>query len=285
MSRTLLPLRADPRPSPPSSASPSLTGAADEPASPRSSTARTSPAGKATRTLWSVEDGAITGHRPPTRSRSSTTSSSSGAAGKPKNFELKAKVQLVGNNNSGIQYRSKQLHGRGRVRRRRLPDGRPPRAQLQRHALRRARARHHRRGRPEDRHRREGQEARVARASKPKPVKLDEWNDYAVIAKGNHLVHKLNGETTVDVVDHQADRARARRDHRPPGPRRPGDEGPVQGHPPRRPSPTAASSPRPRPRSRPTPRRSTPPRRRPRPLARRRPPAGPGPEPTPARAS
>src|SRR5437588_12719128 len=62
--------------------------------------------------LWSVEDGAITG----------TTSTERPLkynkfliwrGGKPKNFELRAKVKLVGNNNSGIQYRSKQLADKG----------------------------------------------------------------------------------------------------------------------------------------------------------------------------
>lgn len=32
-------------------------------------------------------------------------------------------------------------------------------------------------------------------------IKKDEWNDYEVVAKGNHLVHKINGVTTVDVTD------------------------------------------------------------------------------------
>lgn len=33
-------------------------------------------------------------------------------------------------------------------------------------------------------------------------VKPEEWIDYQIIAKGNHLVHKLNGKTVVDAVDH-----------------------------------------------------------------------------------
>jgi hypothetical protein len=37
------------------------------------------------------------------------------------------------------------------------------------------------------------------------PVQADvaEWNEYTVIARGNHLIHKLNGQVTVDVIDHQ----------------------------------------------------------------------------------
>jgi uncharacterized protein (TIGR03067 family) len=32
-------------------------------------------------------------------------------------------------------------------------------------------------------------------------IKKEDWNDYVVIAKGNHLVHQINGATTVDVTD------------------------------------------------------------------------------------
>jgi hypothetical protein len=31
--------------------------------------------------------------------------------------------------------------------------------------------------------------------------KMKDWNDYVIIAKGNHLVHYLNGIQTVDVID------------------------------------------------------------------------------------
>jgi len=31
--------------------------------------------------------------------------------------------------------------------------------------------------------------------------KKSDWNDYVIIARGNHLVHYLNGVQTVDVVD------------------------------------------------------------------------------------
>lgn len=38
-------------------------------------------------------------------------------------------------------------------------------------------------------------------------IKKEDWNDYVVIAKGNHLQHFINGMPTVDVVDEQASRA------------------------------------------------------------------------------
>ena len=48
-----------------------------------------------------------------------------------------------------------------------------------------------------------GEKHVIGKTDAPAPAKLDEWNDYEVIAKGNHLVHRLNGKTVVDVVDHQ----------------------------------------------------------------------------------
>jgi uncharacterized protein (TIGR03067 family) len=38
-------------------------------------------------------------------------------------------------------------------------------------------------------------------------IKTSGWNDYVVIAQGNHLQHFINGKQTVDVVDEQASKA------------------------------------------------------------------------------
>jgi hypothetical protein len=38
-------------------------------------------------------------------------------------------------------------------------------------------------------------------------IKSEDWNDYAVIAKGNHLQHYINGKLTVDVTDEDAAKA------------------------------------------------------------------------------
>lgn len=39
-------------------------------------------------------------------------------------------------------------------------------------------------------------------------VKPNDWNDYTIIAQGNHLIHKINGVTTVDVVDEDAEKGK-----------------------------------------------------------------------------
>ena len=37
-----------------------------------------------------------------------------------------------------------------------------------------------------------------------KSIKSEDWNDYVIIAKGNHLQHFINGKQTVDVTDEDA---------------------------------------------------------------------------------
>jgi hypothetical protein len=32
-------------------------------------------------------------------------------------------------------------------------------------------------------------------------IKNEDWNDYVIIAKGNHFIHKINGNVTVDITD------------------------------------------------------------------------------------
>ena len=37
-------------------------------------------------------------------------------------------------------------------------------------------------------------------------IKKNDWNDYVIIAKGNHIIQKINGTTSIEVVDHQDDK-------------------------------------------------------------------------------
>jgi hypothetical protein len=39
-----------------------------------------------------------------------------------------------------------------------------------------------------------------------KQIKQEDWNEYTIIARGNHLIHKINGNTTAECVD-QSDKA------------------------------------------------------------------------------
>ena len=121
--------------------------------------------------------------------------------GTVKNFELRAKIKQSGNN-SGIQYRSKELKdvgpwSIGGYQCDIHPDPRNN-AMLYDERGRAIVAQN-------------GQtviiDAEGARwlVKETEPVKANvaEWNEYTVIARGNHLIHKLNGQMTSDVIDHQ----------------------------------------------------------------------------------
>ena len=152
--------------------------------------------------LWSVQDGAITGV---------TTDDAPlpynkfliWRGGTVKNFELHAKVRQTGNN-SGIQYRSRELKEVG------------PWSvggyQCDIHPLAVNNAMlYDERGRGIVAM--NGQSVIVdekgakwlTKQRDPVTVDVAEWNEYTIIARGNQLTHKLNGQVTVEIIDHQAD--------------------------------------------------------------------------------
>lgn len=155
--------------------------------------------------FWSVKDGAITGQ---TTAENPTLGNTFliWRDGALDDFELRLKFKIVGGN-SGIQYRSKEVEkwviggyqadfeagetysgilyeerGRGIL------------------ALR-------------------GQATTIGEDGKPKEtgkvgdtkaiqaaIKKEDWNDYLIIARGNHLIHMINGMKTVEVVDEDVKR-------------------------------------------------------------------------------
>ncbi len=38
-------------------------------------------------------------------------------------------------------------------------------------------------------------------------IKKEDWNEYEITAQGNHLIHKINGQVTAEVIDNQKDKA------------------------------------------------------------------------------
>jgi hypothetical protein len=150
---------------------------------------------------WSVQDGCLTGI---------TTDAEVlpynqfliWRGGTVKNFELRAKVKQAGNN-SGIQYRSKELKDVGPWSIGGYQCDIHPSAENNAMLY-------------DERGRgivaKNGQSVIIApngdkflTAERP-PVKVEvaEWNEYTVIAQGNKLTHKVNGQVTAEIIDHQA---------------------------------------------------------------------------------
>lgn len=152
--------------------------------------------------FWSVEDGAITG----TTTKENPTKGNTfiiWQGGKVGDFQLNLKFRIMGGN-SGIQFRSKEVgdfvisgyqadfdgankwsgtlyeeKGRGIL------------------AKRGNKVVIHEDGKKET--------VGVTTAEKEivAAVKSEDWNDYEITVKGNHIVQKINGVTTIDVTDNQ----------------------------------------------------------------------------------
>jgi hypothetical protein len=161
---------------------------------------------------WSVKDGAITG----------TTTKEHPAEGNNfliwkggtvANFELHATYRIVANNkvgfgNSGIQYRSKDLGNfvaggyqadfeAGKTYSGILYEERGRGILAQRGQMTWIQP--------------DGKIRVVANMGSSEEIqagiKQNDWNEYIVIARGNHLTHIINGRVTVDVTDDQVEKA------------------------------------------------------------------------------
>ena len=158
--------------------------------------------------FWSVRDGAITGETTPDNpTRGNTFLIYKG--GDVKDFELRLKFKIVGGN-SGIQYRSTdkgnyvvggyqadidskdryigilyEEGGRG------ILAERGDKVTISTDGKKTVTGK-------------TGDSKEIADA-----VKKEDWNEYVVIAKGNELVQKINGLTTVEVTDEDSSKAKA----------------------------------------------------------------------------
>lgn len=161
--------------------------------------------------FWSVKDGAITGITTPEKPTKGNTFII-WRKGEVSDFELRCEFKINGGN-SGIQYRSEEVPdnkwvirgyqadfdgaggwtgslyeektGRGVLAKRGNQAPKPvPGIELT--------------GKPST-------EEEILAA-----VKKDDWNEYVIIAQGNHLIQKLNGLTTVEIIDNDKEKGKAK---------------------------------------------------------------------------
>ena len=162
--------------------------------------------------LWSVKDGVITGQTTKeTPTKGNTFLIYKG--GQPADFELRLKVRYQGGN-TGVQYRSHRVESKENDwvvggYQADLGGGKNHNGKLYEERGRGALANI-------------GETVTVHADGKKEVVKTDadavkvsegikdnEWFDYAIVAKGNHLVHRINGHTIIDCTDEQKDKAAA----------------------------------------------------------------------------
>lgn len=169
--------------------------------------------------LWSVEDGAITGRTPasdesPDKSILKHNTFLVWKAGKVKDFELTFQYRIE-KGNSGVQYRSKELdpgefgpiisgyqadfeagdkysgilyeeRGRGILAQRGEKTVIKPAADGGKKPV-------------IDKTGTTGDSAAIQAS-----IKKEDWNEYRIVAKGNHVQHFINGLQTIDVTDEDA---------------------------------------------------------------------------------
>tara|TARA_R110002096_G_scaffold292391_2_gene486910 strand:- start:1742 stop:2509 length:768 start_codon:yes stop_codon:yes gene_type:complete len=153
--------------------------------------------------LWEIKDGVATG----------TTTEETGLpynkfliwnGGELADFDLSVKLKVEGNNNSGIQYRSKRRDELGEfVVSGYQCDAHPSNDYCAMMYEEKGRGIVATRGQkvvitPE------GKKMLVGNVGKAAEVDLSKWNTYEIQAKGNHIIHKLNGIVTAEVIDLEA---------------------------------------------------------------------------------
>jgi hypothetical protein len=148
---------------------------------------------------WSVKDGAITGTT--TKERPLPYNQFLIWDGTVSDFEFKAEFRLMGENNSGVQYRSQAIEGSG--------DFRIKGYQADIHAKpaytgmlydeggRGIVAQRGQRVVVNDK----GEKSVVGKTDPVVQEDLTRWNTIEIRAVGNRLIHLINGKVTVDITD------------------------------------------------------------------------------------
>lgn len=159
------------------------------------------------KTYWSVQDGAITAK---TSAENPLTYNTFliWEGGQPGDFELRAKFKMVGGN-SGIQYRSKVIDEAKFI----VGGYQADIDATQRYTG----ILYEEKGRGILAER--GMKLTIGADGKKEPttigdknelatkIKKEDWNDYTIIAKGNHLQHIINGTLMSETIDNQKDKA------------------------------------------------------------------------------
>lgn len=162
---------------------------------------------KGNKEYWSVDDGAITG-RTTAENLLKYNTFLIWEGGKPADFELKFKYKIVGGN-SGVQYRSRVIDDEKFVVSGYQADiDSSPRytgINYEEKARKILAERGERVTIGAD-----GKKAAESIGDKVelmKHVKIEDWNDYTVIAKGNRLQHIINGVLMSEVIDSETEKA------------------------------------------------------------------------------
>src|SRR5688572_16628383 len=160
--------------------------------------------------FWSVQDGAITGETKTDFKGPNTFLVWQG--GEPENFELRFKYRIY-SGNSGVQYRSKLINEDAMQVGGYQGDFEAG-TKYSGILYNEANVAGKDRGIMAERgqkvtwtkdNKQEAQPLPMTSEELQKTIKDKDWNEFVIIADGNHLTHKINGHTTAEVIDESPD--------------------------------------------------------------------------------
>lgn len=153
--------------------------------------------------IWSVRDGLLVGSSVDYQPKANTFLVWQG--GEVGDFRLTLKARVEGDNNSGVQYRSKLTD----------PENWGVSGyQMDIHAKPEYMAMLYGEGSGRSIIAERGQKVVIGEEKEVsalygdaplEPLDVTEWHEYTIEARGNHLIHKLDGKVTVDVTDNHKD--------------------------------------------------------------------------------
>ncbi len=150
--------------------------------------------------LWKVENGIVIGTNPAPDAMANN-SFLIWRGGVVKDFELHATIRVIGDNNSGVQYRSREM--------KEIAPWVITGYQCDIHpAVEHTGMTYEERGRGifglNGKNVMLDPDGALWQVSEHAPVQADvsQWNEYIVIAKGNHLSHQINGKPTSELIDY-----------------------------------------------------------------------------------
>lgn len=152
--------------------------------------------------LWRVENGVLTGETDEAARKIGNNTFLIWQGGEPGDFELTYKARVTGGNNSGVQYRSRIMDAKQWVVGGYQMDLHPDAPYLGMLYEEKGRGIACQRGQKVDL----TDKPTVIGALERPEVKLTEWNDYRIVARGSLLQHYVNGKLAAEIRDNDPQR-------------------------------------------------------------------------------
>jgi len=155
--------------------------------------------------VWSVQDGQIVGTAVDKKIGANTFLVWQG--GEVGDFRLTFQARLVGDNNSGVQYRSKLINRKTwKVSGYQIDIHPKPEYIAMLYSEGTGRGIVAERGQKVVVDEESGKPKVVGHTAAANPIDISKWHEYTIVARGNHLIHLVDGKVAVDVTDNHKEK-------------------------------------------------------------------------------